>query len=143
VREGGRRPPLHPPCVCVRECVCKGIVLSCAIGLVCYRVGALSGLCAIYFVCYRDVGYRVGALSHRALTEPARWRRPLQYPRDRRLGTPESPWGRQNHGSVGGWDPVPVLPLATGPRCISTPRGNLGPPVGSVAGHVSGHSRRG
>jgi len=38
-------------------------VLSCAIGLVCYRVGALSGLCAIYFVCYRDVGYRVGALS--------------------------------------------------------------------------------
>jgi len=38
-------------------------VLSCAIGLVCYRVGALSGLCAIYFVCYRGVGYRVGALS--------------------------------------------------------------------------------
>jgi len=38
-------------------------VLSCAIGLVCYRVGALSGMCAIYFVCYRDVGYRVGALS--------------------------------------------------------------------------------
>jgi len=38
-------------------------VLSCAIGLVCYRVGALSGLCAIYFVCYRDVGYRVGPLS--------------------------------------------------------------------------------
>jgi len=46
-------------CVCEREreCVCEGIVLSCAIGLVCYRVGALSGLCAIYFVCYRDVGY--------------------------------------------------------------------------------------
>jgi len=63
---GGRRPPLHPPpcvCVCVRGCVCEGIVLSCAIGLVCYRVGALSGLCAIYFVCYRDVGYRVGELS--------------------------------------------------------------------------------
>jgi len=38
-------------------------VLSCAIGLVCYRVGALSGLCAIYFVCYRDVGYQVRALS--------------------------------------------------------------------------------
>jgi len=28
-----------------------------------YRVDALSGLCAIYFVCYRDVCYRVGALS--------------------------------------------------------------------------------
>jgi len=52
---------LHPPRVC--GCVCEGIVLSCAIGLMCYRVGALSGLCAIYFVCYRDVGYRVGALS--------------------------------------------------------------------------------
>jgi len=62
---GGAKAPLAPPrvCVCERECVCEGIVLSCAIGLVCYRVGALSGLCAIYFVCYRDVGYRVRALS--------------------------------------------------------------------------------
>jgi len=68
---GGPKAPLALPrvcvcvCVCEREgeCVCEGIVLSCAIGLVCYRVGALSRLCAIYFVCYRDVGYRVGALS--------------------------------------------------------------------------------
>jgi len=42
------------------------------------------------------------------------------------------------HGLVGGWSPVPVLPLATGPRHIPTPPGNLGPFVVSVAGHVSG-----
>jgi len=63
---GGPKAPLAPPprvCVCERECVGEGMVLSCAIGWVCYRGGALSGVCAIYFVCYRDVGYRVGALS--------------------------------------------------------------------------------
>jgi len=67
-------PPCTPRvCVCVCESVCEGIVLSCAIGLVCYRVGARFTLCAIGtwaigLVRYRElcqffVCYRVGALT--------------------------------------------------------------------------------
>jgi len=77
---GAEGPPCSPLCGCV--CVCEGIVLSCAIGLVRYRDCArftlcAIGTCAIGLVRYRElcqffVCYRVGALSHRALTGPSR-----------------------------------------------------------------------
>ena len=54
----------------------------CAIGMLRFLRGALSGSFALYFVCYRDVRYRAlrsiycvlsgCVLSHRALTDPAR-----------------------------------------------------------------------
>jgi len=63
----GAEGPLAPP-VCVCVCVWKRVRVWGDSAFVRYRFGVLSGWCAIgivrdLLVCYRDVGYRVGALS--------------------------------------------------------------------------------
>jgi len=74
---------------------------------------------------------------------PPGWRHPLRCPRDRRLGTPEDPWRRQNlHGLVGGWRPVSGMTIPRPvPYAISP--GELGARSRGVAGHVSGHPAAG